>query len=99
MQALHDHDLSDQGLAGARAPIESLTAKQRAAWASAGEALLAGCLSHLSAEEREAFWIAVRLCYNRPYNAPDAAPRAPVLVPPPEAGAPRAVPGIPLPAA
>lgn len=96
MRDLHDHAGAVGGLTSDPAPTESLTARQRAAFAEAGTTLLNASLSHLDAGDQAAFWSAVRLAYNRPYNA--AAPlrdepvRLPALdaglAPPPDLGLP-----------
>ncbi|WP_407528020.1 hypothetical protein [Methylobacterium oryzisoli] len=71
MQDLLDGTAAAGQLTNSPAAAESLTAKQRAAFAAAGRALLDGCLSHLEDEEQAAFWSAIRLCYNRPYSPPE----------------------------
>ncbi|ACL62379.1 hypothetical protein [Methylobacterium nodulans] len=86
MQEFNEHVTDGGRFTSVPVPIEHLTVSQRDAYAEAGEALLNQRLSRFDPDKRDAYWSAVRLCYNRPYNdatplGVPAMPEAAVLLP------------------
>ncbi|AWB22153.1 hypothetical protein DA075_15480 [Methylobacterium currus] len=74
---LPDPDLRPIDLAASACP-DRLDAGAREHLARAGQEALDACLRRLTPVERAAFWRAICVCYNRPYNPGDSLPGGPV---------------------